>query len=306
MKFFWPIYLLTAVASTAVVYVAAPLARPQAKPAVDKPGAASPATQESAPPAETELRTVAPLPPATTEPGAATASADEDAYDFAPAVLGISLATRHDKPAWGISAQRTTTYGLDGSRLGHVPGGTLLEYRAARVASIGNMVECVLLENDKPSAPCLVGKKDVQLFTGSYAKLSAKRRTALQAYYALNGKISQRKIELLQAAASKNPYFAEYNQAYKKYMAHIEAAKVLNTKRDKATELDKSRIEDQLREMKVAETALRQEYDAIHTKFRAWKDQHSGELAKAENDPDVQKWRQEMDVFRSSIPGLAL
>jgi cell division septum initiation protein DivIVA len=88
-------------------------------------------------------------------------------------------------------------------------------------------------------------------------------------------------------------------------MAHIESAKELAGKRDRATELEKTQLEDRLREMKIAETRLRTEYDAQLLKFRTWKQEHANEIAKPENDPDVKKWMQEMAALRPRIPGLA-
>ncbi|MEI7901209.1 MAG: hypothetical protein WCK89_13230 [bacterium] len=309
MKFSWFIFFLTAVVSTAGMYVAAPLARPYITAVFGKREVAQPppAPQEREPPAMlVEKPDVQPSPvteaPVPSRPDIPAAVAEE--ADSAPALNGIYLALRDEKPGWGITSQRTTYYGLDGARLGQVPGGVLLDYRDTRVSSIGNMVECVLLESGTPSAPCLVNSKDVYLFTESYTKLSARQRADLQAYYVFNGKIGVRKTELLQMAAAKNPFFETYNQAYKAYMAHIETAKTLAAKRDRATGFEKSRLEDQLREMKVSETALRMEYDKTHAKFRLWKEQHASELAKLENDPDVLKWTKEMQVLRSSVPGL--
>jgi hypothetical protein len=309
MKFFWPIYLLTGVVGTAGLYVAAPLARPYVAAVFGKRSVAPTEAQGNGSSGELRLKTEASSSARESEspdPIGSAAPAVADAGDeVSPARNGIVLATRTDKPTWGITSQRTTTFGLDGTRLGHVSGGILLEYRSARVSSIGNMVESVLLENGTPSAPRLISKKDVYLFTGSYTRLSAKQRADLLAYYTLSGKIAQRKNELLLASAEKNPYFSAYSQAYKAYSEQIEVAKVLTRKRDHATELDKARLEDQLREMKVATTALRNEYDATHEKFRVWKDQHTNEIAKAENDPDVLKWTLEMNALSASIPGLA-
>ena len=76
-------------------------------------------------------------------------------------------------------------------------------------------------------------------------------------------------------------------------------------KRDRAMELEKTQLEDRLREMKIAETRLRMEYDAQLLKFRTWKQEHANEIAKPENDPDVKKWMQEMAALRPRIPGLA-
>lgn len=305
MRFFWPVYFVSLAAGTAAVYTAAPLARPYLSAFVrtepPAPAPARPAASLKAAPARDPAAAYQPAPEAPTEKAVPVAAAEE----LPPALNGIYLAQRGEKPGWGVTHQRTTYYTLEGARVGTVEGGVLLEFRGTRTSSKGAMVECVLFEHGTPSAPLLVGVKDVFLFTGSHTKLSPRQAADLQAYYALNGKIANRKNELLQVAAAKNPFFAEYNAAHKALMAHIERAQELAARRDKATELEKTRIEDQLREMKVAETQLRAAYDAKHLKFRTWKQDHANELGKPEDDAFVKQWSGQMAELRPRIPGLA-
>lgn len=251
-----------------------------------------------------ELAPPPPVPAAQEMRAAAEKSAGPD-DDVPPALNGIYLAKRGEKPGWGVTHQRTTYYTLEGSRVGSVSGGVVLEYRNAHTSSKGGMVECLLYENGSPSAPLLVSTKDIYLFTGTFRKLSTRQIKDVQAYYALSGNIASRKNELLQDAAAKNPFFASYNAAHKALMAHIESAKELGEKRDRATEVEKMQLEDQLREMKIAETRLRAEYDAQLLKFRTWKQTHASEIAQPENDPGIKKWTQEMAALRPRIPGLA-
>ena len=225
--------------------------------------------------------------------------------ELPPALHGIYLAQRGERPGWGVTHQRTVYYTLDGGHAGHVEGGALLDFHGTRTSSKGGMVECILQEDNVPATPMLVSASDVYLFTGDHRKLSPQQRDNLKAYYALTGKIAARKKELLQQAADRNPFFAEYQAAYKTLMAHIEKAKELSLKRDKASELEKMRIEDSLRQMKMAETQLRKTYDAIHLKVRTWKEQHANEIAKPENDAQVQQWTQQRLALIPRVPGLA-
>lgn len=307
------------VIGTCGVYVAAPLARPLVA-ALKGPASAEGRRPESQgalalKPVPSRVPEVVkpPVKPAAQELRAADAPAPREApqqvvrpdEEQPPALNGIFLAQRGDKPGWGVTHQRASYYTLEGARVGGVAGGVILEYRNAHTSSKGGMVECVIYENGSPSAPLLVSTKDVFLFTGTFRKLSERQIKDVQAYYALSGKIASRKTELLQAAAAKNPHFAVYNAAHTALMAHIESAKELAGKRDRATELEKTQLEDRLREMKIAETRLRTEYDAQLLKFRTWKQEHASEIAKPENDPDVKKWMQEMAALRPRIPGLA-
>jgi len=310
MRFFWPIYLLSSLAGTAGVYFVAPYARPYVpaflKRTENAPQGISPSLVEKTVPAGTTERPVErrePADPTTTD---ATAGMEgKPLEEMPPALNGIYLVQRGERPGWGVTHQRTVYYTLEGVRAGTVEGGVLLDFRGTRNSSKGGMVECVLYENGTPSAPLLVGVKDVFLFTGDVANLSTRQREALQSYYEINGKIVNRKNELLQAAAVKNPFFEAYQTAHKALMAHIDLAQALLKERDRATEQEKTRIEDRLREMKIDENKLRAEYDATHLKFRTWKQAHASEIAQPENDPAVKQWiRQKTDLI-AQIPGLA-
>ena len=304
MKFFWPIYLSSLLVGTAGVYVAAPLARPFV---------AGLSRKRDTPPLVVEAAVPGALPspaqpPAAeiTEPPRLPVSVTADGHDVPPASQGIHLASGGDKPEWGITYQRTSYYKPNGSRQGHVPAGMLVTFKETRQSSKGVMVACQFPTSGSTSDVYLVSAKDVGLFTGTYTRLSSRQLDALQAYYVLNGKISQRKNELLQASAAKNPFFDSYNTTYTVYMAHLDKAKELALQRNRVTDADKAHLEDQLREMKMAEIRLKAEYDAAHLKFRTWSDQHAGEFVKPENDPDVKKWTQEMSELRAKVPDLML
>ncbi len=322
MRFFWPSYLFAAVAGTAAVYVAAPLARPYVRrlfpaPAFHSPAPRSPSpvsvpsvpsgpSGTSAPSGPSGLPGLPGLPETSGPSGTSAPSGLPDpSDDSAPALQGIYLANRREKPGWGITHQQAAVFSPDGTHLRQVPGGTLLEYRARRASSKGGMIECLLVQEESLSPPRLVSQGDVFLFTGSYKRLSGRQLSDLQAYYTLSGKIGLRKNELLRVSAVKNPFFTAYQAAYKRLTEHIDASRALAARRDSAAEEEKTRLENQLREMKVMETRLRAEYNAEHARFRAWKEQHAAELPVLEDDPSIRQWRQEMAQLRASIPGLA-
>lgn len=311
MRFFWPIYLTVAAVGTAGVFVAAPLARPYIPEWLKISVPTVPDAEQSVVAARSQSaeRTAVRVEPAPTAPvpveQALAATREAQLEELPPALNGIYLAQRGERPGWGVTHQRTVYYTLDGTRAGHVEGGALLEFHGTRTSSKGGMVECILQEDNIPATPMLVSASDVYLFTGDHRKLSPRQRDDLKAYYALTGKIAARKKELLQLAADRNPFFTEYQAAYKTLMAHIETAKALSLKRDKASELEKMRIEDSLRQMKMTEAQLRKTYDAIHLKFRTWKEQHANEIAKPENDAQVQQWTQQRLALIPRVPGLA-
>lgn len=226
--------------------------------------------------------------------------------ELPPALNGIYIVRRGDTPSWGMAHQRASVYKLDGTHSGQIAAGTLVEYRELKKSSKGTMVECIVLMDGRRSEPVLISAKELRLFTGSYEKLSPRQMADLKSYYVLSGKIADRKNELLKIAGAKNPHFAQYEAAHTKLMEHINRAKELSEQRDKATGLIKMRLEDQLRTMKHDEGRLRVAYDAIHKKFRDWKDQNADVLAKPDNDPEIIRVRDEMAELRKRVPGLAI
>jgi len=305
MRYFWPIYLTAFVAGTVIVFMAAPLARPYV-PEWMKASTPSATTNVVRPVAAARIQGIGRTASADPVAGQAPAAIQETQLDeLPPALHGIYLAQRGERPGWGITHQRATYYTPGGSRVGHVEGGVLFDFQGVRTSTKGSMIECILHEDNVPATPMLVSASDAYLFTGDHKKLSQRQRDDLKAYYTLTGKIANRKKELLQQAADKTPFFPEYQAAYKTLMAHVEKAKQLSEKRDKATDLEKMRIEDSLRQMKTTEAQLRKTYDAIHLKFRTWKEQHADEIAKPEDDVQIQQWTQQRLALIPRVPGLA-
>ena len=100
MKFFWPIYFLTAVVGTLGVYVGAPLARPYVEGVFGKrEGTLRQAVSQEGAQANVD----APPLPAVVEPAPlrpATPDVIDDGGEFPPAMNGIYMASRGDKPLW--------------------------------------------------------------------------------------------------------------------------------------------------------------------------------------------------------------
>ena len=276
MKWFWPVFLFTAIFGTAGVYLAAPLARPLMADLFAKAPPEQPAANPY-PAARPQPQPERPTPPPL--PVQVRQQADEE-EDSPPALLGIFPVGRSDRPGWGVTFQRTAYYKLDGTRLGTVPGGTVFDFRQAHTSSRGTMIECQFLREGRTEATFLVSRKEVHLFTSSYSRLSARQLEALKSYYERNGLIDLRKRELLQASANRNPHYQAANAAYRAFNDHIAKAKALSETRESASELEKARLEEQLRQMKLTETRLKAELTAANEKFRVWKEQHADEIAK--------------------------
>ncbi len=314
MKFFWPIYLLTATVATAVVYVAGPLARPYLQPIFASTAEVSNGDLDSQQPAAIlaitkSQQTPAPVRSSTTTPATApdnrSSAFSDDDDDMPPALKKIFIANARDTPEWGITRQEANFYQLDGTRLGKIGGGMIFACDQIRNSSRGAMVECRFKQSSGNEKTVLLSRKEVHLFTGKFEDLSKKQQDALQQYYTLTGKITARKAEVLEAASQKNPHFKSYQAAYKRYLDHVEKAKGLVAQRDAATGLTRANLEDQLRNTKAEESRIKAELDATDTKYREWKAQHPESQVNPADDPQIKRWNSELPALRKVIPGLA-
>ncbi len=306
MRKFWIIYAAVAVAGSVGIYWTAPLARPLMARFVkqeEKPAA----VEKSSFMKDTFVtRAEDPVTDAPLKPELRPAAVPEvEAMDDPPALIGIFRVSGREKPSWGVIQIKTNLYAEDGKRLGEVPAGVVVNYQETRVSSKGSMVVCILRYKGKEAGPYLIKRSDLILFTGDYEKLSANQRASLEAYYKTKGTEDERKKELMQQLAVRNPHYTQYKAAYDTYMAHIDESKELSVKRDKAEGLTRSSLDDQLRRLKNEEAGLQKRYNEIHLKYKEWKQANAASLPDPEKDEQVREYRREMQRLSKLIPGLA-
>jgi hypothetical protein len=298
MRYFWPVYLSVAVAGTAAIYFIAPRFRPA------EPG-------EAEKPEPVPVSVAKPLPPPVAQQPAAEAAAKPAAAgddDFvSPAFSGIYIAKKGEASEWGIITKDCPSYTKDGSNIGQIRGGTLFAFKSFETSSKGAMVLCSVIGPAGPSSNvCLVKKEFALLFTGDYHKLPASRLEALKKYYALRGSVAQKKSDLLVAEAEKNPFFTEYQARYKVYNALVEKAKAMEKEMNASTGMTREKLLADLAKLRQEETSVSQTYNAIRQKYNDWKSQHVNVEQLVERNPDIVKWRGEMDKLIDLIPGLAI
>lgn len=307
MKKFWMIYVLVGVVGSAAIYLTAPLARPLMERFVKVEEEKTVVTNafESVPePFDPDAEQPEQQPPVKPAVRPAVAIEANDIGD-PPALLGIFRVSGREKPSWGVVQTKTNLYAEDGKRLGEVPAGIIVYYKEARVSSKGTMAWCSLFHKGKEVGPFLIKRVDLILFTGDYEKLSQQQRATLEAYYKTKGTADERKKDLMQQLAVRNPYYTQYKAAYDKYMEHIDSSKALTAKRDATEGLVRSNLDDQLRRMKAEGVVLQKAYDEIHLKYKGWKEANAASLPDPAKDQKFAEYRAEMQRLGKLIPGLA-
>ena len=302
MNFFWVIFSVVFIAGSVGIYVAAPVAGPRVvayfRSEVPSAGDALPAVPAGAGNAQDE----APEPVA---PAAEVALRTLDDGEVSPALEGVFLARASEQPGWGVTSHKTPCYKADGAYAGTVEGGLLFDCAGSYTSSKGSMVECRFLKDEGAGDAVFIGRKDALFFTESHRKLSKARIRAMADYYTLNGKIEVRRAELLEKGAGQNPYFAAARAAHEAFQKNIQEAKRLEQSRDTLTGTKRMALEDQLRELKLKEVALKKTFEEKQDAFLAWKTAHADELPKPEDDADIQAWTREKKRLAAALPGLA-
>jgi hypothetical protein len=301
VKSFWPTYLFLALAGSAAINFGVPkLRRDGLQP---RPGSA-PAS----------IRFIEPPPSATPQPAQPAEVVMEPELAPAPFDPARSSLPAPSTPApgpntpgartsgWGITTTQTTHYEPNGTRLGRLPGGTLIEVKGSASSSLGNMTICRYRQNDFWTGPVLVNPSQLAFFSGDMADLPAESLEALQRYFETKGLIETRKAELQRQQVDANPHAAPYRQAYEQLTAMQERAKILTAERDNATDDARNRIIDELRRMKDEQSHLRDVYNQAQAQYRSWKAQHAADrTADPSADPQIQAWERRLATLEPEV-----
>ncbi len=319
MKHFVPIYLAVAVAGTAAVWYAAPLlvspknegaSEPTEEKSVSKPPAAAVAETPAvtAQPESAQTAAVAqPAPVPATENTAKFKNAEVAEEDILPPSMhDIYIARSGDNPTWGVVMRPAVYYNDAGSNMGTVDGGTFVKFKKFSNSSKGTLAACYWLTGADTETLYLVKKEEVLLFTGDPRKLARRQMDDLQRYYLLRGKATQKKDDLLRAAAEKNPYFKQYQEEYKKVNDLTSRAKDLEKKRNEAEGMLRDKYMDELQVIKNQQAVLLKNYNEIRQQFNDWKKANVNVTKLVDQDPEIVKWRAEMEKLMPKIPGLVI
>lgn len=289
MRLFWPAYLTVAIGGTIAIYMIAPRFRLHSPKPVRQ--------------TESVSNTSAGVPGT-----AAEEHMDDEPGEMPPVSHGVTIARASDSPEWGITIQEAAFYTLEGKGLGATNGGTLLSYQKIITSSKGEMVACSFPESPvSKDRVYLLPKKNVLLFTGKYEDLSASQQNALQRYYQVRADVTKRKDELLVRLASENPFFKEYQNRYRVYMALIDRANDLEKKRQAAkTDVKRNHLLRQSEQLRLEEVQIKSSYEKIREKYNQWKKENSKMDETIKQDETLLSLRREMRTLGRKIPGLAI
>lgn len=303
---FWLKYVLVAAIGTAVLYCSIPLIHPELYAETDFVVAEADAIVDTLPQSTVVTQTAkseTPAPVRVTAPRPAPAAKQVVQYDDdddEPEVI-VENVTEY-KPStdvirssgtgvthWGITVKETAVYSKDGKNLKTVPGGTLIEQINSTKTDKGEMSYCKIWKDNVWSGPFLIAGADLIRFPGTREQTDANDVDKLCKYFSLVQQYENRKMEILKANASKNPYYKEFKEKAEAYNKNADRSAELTKQRDEAKGAKRTKLIAELSKLKQEEARQSSELSKIKAKYEDWKKKNSHGEFDYNSDPIFQK-----------------
>lgn len=295
MMSFFTRYIIIAIVLTSIVYYGAPMA---AKQLAQRQGDATASSQggiaaipgeaprhikpqrvekdQSRPPLPPRARSIEEIPPPAVAVAPPPAPANpvysaETVLSYTPSTARIPTSSG-DVTHWGVTEKPASLYERNGKRLERqLPGGVLVEQVGTGNSSLGEVALCLIWEENRWQGPWLIDAANLFRFAGRRDEVDADELELLLRYCDLNGKIEERRQEILKGNIGDNPHFAPLRDLKLRYDASAARAKKLTAERDTAQGAERGQIADQLRQLKDEEVRLRRQIEELTVKYEDWK-----------------------------------
>lgn len=228
-------------------------------------------------------------------------ASDGNYHNYTPSTDTIPL-SGPDVEQWGVALRNAALFEQDGKRReDKLAGGTLVEQVGVVRSSRGGMAKVRVWRDSRWAGPYLVSPMDLMRFDDRREDYDAESVTSLCSYYALSAQLEQRREELRQEAACKNPYYADLKEAATLYNTNIEDAKRMTKERDNAQGSKRTQIADKLRRMEVENKKLATKVKTLTKKYETWKKNNGMQEAAYDNDSRCRSLSTEMEKLKPRL-----
>ena len=208
------------------------------------------------------------------------------------------------KRGWGFVLETSPYYTPQGKREGTLPGGTLFKYTAVKASSKNAMLVSSVKRGATWEGPLLLDCTAIAAYEGDPDTLDPDTVKNLGDYFALKGKIADRKDALADDALAANPYFASARQAQQTYQDSIAKAAALEKQMNTLTGPRKTKADEDLRALKYEQVRIKAKADDAARTYKAWKEAHPVDPAKLAADPQLKALEQELQAARAKVAKL--
>lgn len=221
-----------------------------------------------------------------------------------PKDTATKVAYTGPKSGWGFVQETAPFYSMQGKREGTLPGGTLFKFTDVKPTSKNAMLVCTVKRGETWDGPFLVDCTAVAVYEGALDKLDPETVKSLGEYFALKGKIADRKEALADEALAANPHFETARQAQKAYQDSVSKAAEMEKQLCTLTGPRKAKADEALRTLKYEQVRIKTKADAEITTFKAWKEAHPVDPAKLAADPQLQALLKEFEASKVKVARL--
>ncbi len=208
------------------------------------------------------------------------------------------------KKGWGFTQATSPCYSPQGKHAGALPGGTLFKYTAVKATSKNAMLVCTVKRGDAWEGPLLLDCTDVAAYEGDPDALDPETLHNLGAYFALKGKIADRKEALADEALASNPHFEAARQAQQAYQDSVTKAAAMEKQMNTLAGPSKAKADEALRALKYDQVRIKARADAEAADYKAWKTSHPADPAKLAADPQLQALEKELLEAQAKVAKL--
>ncbi|MEI7946037.1 MAG: hypothetical protein WCJ02_05050 [bacterium] len=179
------------------------------------------------------------------------------------------------KSGWGVVKVECPYYSTEGRNSGKLPVGTLITYSGVKPSTKGVvLISKIQRQENTWEGPFLIEALDVVLYRGELDKMPENQISDIKAYYAIKGKIAERKEQIEEKTQSRNPYFDTAKLWQQRYAESIEKAGKMEEKANALIGPAKSKMVDELRTMKYEQVRIKTQADKEAVNYKAWKDKN--------------------------------
>jgi len=221
-----------------------------------------------------------------------------------PAETSTQVTFRGPKSGWGFVQISVPFYSPKGKNLGTLPSGTCFKYTDVETSATAALLVSTVKRGDAWEGPYLLGCRNLALFQGSPDALDPESLQNLTDYFALLGKIAERKASLAQASRTDNPHFESARRAQQAYQASIVKAGEMEKQLAALTGTRKTKADEELRALKYEQVRLKTTADREAADYNAWNEAHPGKAPQPAADSQLRELEQALQAAKAKVANL--
>ncbi len=206
---------------------------------------------------------------------------------------------------WGVvTVPGAVVLNHGGQSIGKLPAGAVVIVQEIRTASQGTYAICSRVWTNGPAfkPPFYVQARELALTPGKPETADPERIRLVSRRAQIRIRIAALRQTQSATINTANPHAKAYEAARTAYNRFRKKAETLNKQFDDATGDERMKLHDQLRQLKLEQVGIEQQYQKARKPYAAW--QAGNAPAASPSDPRVQEMEKELNQVESALAAL--